>query len=224
MDQNNLPKTVAQEATQIATTQGGKKAGHFLETIADEKGDTFLMEQVFPNLSIDVVAKTVREFDSTIPSIIAVLMDPEKVAEMVKVEPTYWDLNDESNFDAQQNVISILVQFTDEQPHHKKLELIEAIASSEFGLQYMSVGFIGIDFQKFNENYTFDFENYENYGTDVYMLSFIRCYLPKIYNQILDYLNSYDFSKLVDSVKTQADEQKIGALNVDEMFSPATKT
>ena len=200
------------------TRESGRNAGNILEDIASEDGDQKMIA-VISELDIMSVAKILRDFDATIPSIAAWLMDPETIGEMLDVEPSYWENElEKGGVTAQDSVKSMLSQIflTRADDEERQTEILDAINQSETGLLYLSLPFIGFDFE------SIDFEEEAVSGSDEELLIKIKSLSESIYQAILDTSVNGNLDNIEAILKSQANNIRVGEISsdTDDMFEP----
>lgn len=200
------------------TRESGRNAGNILEDIASTEGDQKMIA-VISELDIMSVAKILRDFDATIPSIAAWLMDPETIGEMLDVEPSYWENElEKGGVTAQDSVKSMLSQIflTRADDEERQTEILDAINHSETGLLYLSLPFIGFDFE------SIDFEEEAVSGSDEELLIKIKSLSESIYQAILDTSVNGNLDNIEAILKSQANNIRVGEISsdTDDMFEP----
>jgi len=200
------------------THESGRNGGDILEDIASTEGDQTMIA-VLSELDIMSVAKILRDFDATIPSIAAWLMDPEAISNMLDVEPSYWESEFEKGaFTAQDSVKSMLSQLflTQSDDEERESEILDAIIQSETGILYLSLPFIGFDFDSID-----DTEEPVS-GSDEELLVKIKSLNTSIYEAILATSKNGDFEKIEAILKSQANNIRVGDISddTDDMFEP----
>jgi len=200
------------------THESGRNGGDILEDIASTEGDQTMIA-VISELDIMSVAKILRDFDATIPSIAAWLMDPETISKMLDVEPSYWEHEFEKGaFTAQDSVKSMLSQLflTQSDDEEREAEILEAIIHSETGILYLSLPFIGFDFE------SIDHTEEPVSGSDEELLVKIKSLNESIYEAILATSKNGDFEKIEAILKSQANNIRVGDISddTDDMFEP----
>ena len=209
---------VLAEKVVAITRESGRNAGNILEDIASEDGDQKMIA-VISELDIMSVAKILRDFDATIPSIAAWLMDPETIGEMLDVEPSYWENElEKGGVTAQDSVKSMLSQIflTRTDDDERQTEILDAINHSETGLLYLSLPFIGFDFE------SIDFEEEAVSGSDEELLIKIKSLSESIYQAILDTSVNGNLDNIEAILKSQANNIRVGEISsdTDDMFEP----
>ena len=200
------------------TRESGRNAGNILEDIASTEGDQKMIA-VISQLDIMSVAKILRDFDATIPSIAAWLMDPETIGEMLDVEPSYWENElEKGGVTAQDSVKSMLSQIflTRADDEERQTEILDAINQSETGLLYLSLPFIGFDFE------SIDFEEEPVSGSDEELLIKIKSLRESIYKAIVDTSVNGNLDNIEAILKSQANSIRVGEISsdTDDMFEP----
>ena len=200
------------------TRESGRNAGNILEDIASEDGDQKMIA-VISELDIMSVAKILRDFDATIPSIAAWLMDPETIGEMLDVEPSYWENElEKGGVTAQDSVKSMLSQIflTRADDEERQIKILDAINQSETGLLYLSLPFIGFDFE------SIDFEEEPVSGSDEELLIKIKSLRESIYKAIVDTSVNGNLDNIEAILKSQANSIRVGEISsdTDDMFEP----
>lgn len=209
---------VLAEKVVAITHESGRNGGDILEEIASAEGDETMIA-VISELDIMSVAKILREFDATIPSIAAWLMDPETISNMLDVEPSYWEHEFEKGaFTAQDSVKSMLSQLflTSRDDEERESEILDAIIESETGILYLSLPFIGLDVE------AIDHTEEQVSGSDEELLIKIKSLNPSIYEAILATSKNGDFEKIEAILKSQANNIRVGDISddTDDMFEP----
>jgi len=209
---------VLAEKVVAITHESGRNGGDILEDIASTEGDQTMIA-VLSELDIMSVAKILRDFDATIPSIAAWLMDPEAISNMLDVEPSYWESEFEKGaFTAQDSVKSMLSQLflTQSDDEERESEILDAIIQSETGILYLSLPFIGFDFDSID-----DTEEPVS-GSDEELLVKIKSLNTSIYEAILTTSKNGDFEKIEAILKSQANNIRVGDISddTDDMFEP----
>ncbi len=209
---------VLAEKVVAITHESGRNGGDILEDIASTEGDQTMIA-VLSELDIMSVAKILRDFDATIPSIAAWLMDPEAISNMLDVEPSYWESEFEKGaFTAQDSVKSMLSQLflTQSDDEERESEILDAIIQSETGILYLSLPFIGFDFDSID-----DTEEPVS-GSDEELLVKIKSLNTSIYEAIVATSKNGDFEKIEAILKSQANNIRVGDISddTDDMFEP----
>ena len=200
------------------THESGRNGGNILEDIASTEGDQTMIA-VISELDIMSVAKILREFDATIPSIAAWLMDPETIGSMLDVEPSYWEQElQKGAFNAQDSVKSMLSQIflTQTDDEERELAILSAIVESETGILYLSLPFIGLDFE------AIDHDEEATSGSDEELLLKIKSLDVSVYKAILSTCERGDYEKIEAILKSQANNLRVGEISddTDDMFEP----
>ena len=177
------------------------------------------MIAVISELDIMSVAKILREFDATIPSIAAWLMEPETIRKMLDVEPSYWERELEKGvFSAQDSVKSMLSQLflTQSDDEDRETAILDAIIQSETGILYLSLPFIGFDFD------SIDHAEEAVSGSDEELLVKIKSLNASIYEDILATSKNGDLEEIETILKSQANNTTVGDISndTDDMFEP----
>ena len=209
---------VLAEKVVAITHESGRNGGNILEEIASAEGDQTMIA-VISELDIMSVAKILREFDATIPSIAAWLMDPETIGNMLDVEPSYWENEFEKGaFNAQDSVKSMLSQIflTQSDDEEREAAILAAIMESETGILYLSLPFIGFDFESIDQT------EEPVSGSDEELLLKIKSLNTSTYEQILATSERGDFEKIEAILKSQANNIRVGEISneTDDMFEP----
>jgi hypothetical protein len=209
---------VLAEKVVAITRESGRNGGDILEDIASAEGDQKMIA-VISELDIMSVAKILRDFDATIPSIAAWLMDPETIGEMLDVEPSYWENElEKGGVTAQDSVKSMLSQIflTRTDDEERQAEILDAINHSETGLLYLSLPFIGFDFE------SIDFEEEPVSGSDEELLLMIKSLREPIYKAIVATSKNGDLENIEAILKSQANNIRVGEISsdTDDMFEP----
>ena len=209
---------VLAEKVVAITHESGRNGGNILEEIASTEGDQTMIA-VISKLDIMSVAKILREFDATIPSIAAWLMDPETIGNMLDVEPSYWENEFEKGaFNAQDSVKSMLSQIflTQSDDEEREAAILAAIMESETGILYLSLPFIGFDFESIDQT------EEPVSGSDEELLLKIKSLHTSTYEQILATSERGDFEKIEAILKSQANNIRVGEISneTDDMFEP----
>jgi len=200
------------------TRESGRNAGNILEDIASTEGDQKMIA-VISQLDVMSVAKIVRNFDATIPSIAAWLMDPDTIGEMLDVEPSYWESEFEKGaVTAQDSVKSMLSQIflTRSDDDERQTEILDAINHTETGLLYLSLPFIGFDIE------SIDFEEEAVSGSDEELLIKIKSLNESIYKAIIETSKNGNLDNIEAILKSQANSIRVGEISsdTDDMFEP----
>jgi len=208
---------LAQKVVAI-THESGRNGGDILEDIASTEGDQTMIA-VISELDIMSVAKILREFDATIPSIAAWLMEPEAISNMLDVEPSYWENElQKGAFNAQDSVKSMLSQIflTQNDDEERELAILSAIVNSETGILYLSLPFIGLDFA------AIDHDEEATSGSDEELLLKIKLLDIAVYKAILSTCERGDYEKIEAILKSQANNLRVGEISddTDDMFEP----
>jgi hypothetical protein len=208
---------LAQKVVAI-THESGRNGGDILEDIASTEGDQTMIA-VISELDIMSVAKILREFDATIPSIAAWLMEPEAISNMLDVEPSYWENElQKGAFNAQDSVKSMLSQIflTQNDDEEREQAILSAIVESETGILYLSLPFIGLDFA------AIDHDEEATSGSDEELLLKIKLLDISVYKAILSTCERGDYEKIEAILKSQANNLRVGEISddTDDMFEP----
>jgi len=209
---------VLAEKVVAITHESGRNGGDILEDIASTEGDQTMIA-VISELDIMSVAKILREFDATIPSIAAWLMEPEAIRNMLDVEPSYWENElQKGAFNAQDSVKSMLSQIflTQIDDEERELAILSAIVESETGILYLSLPFIGLDFA------AIDHDEEATSGSDEELLLKIKLLDISVYKAILSTCERGDYEKIEAILKSQANNLRVGEISddTDDMFEP----
>jgi len=209
---------VLAEKVVAITHESGRNGGDILEDIASTEGDQTMIA-VISELDIMSVAKILREFDATIPSIAAWLMEPEAIRNMLDVEPSYWENElQKGAFNAQDSVKSMLSQIflTQIDDEERELAILTAIVESETGILYLSLPFIGLDFA------AIDHDEEATSGSDEELLLKIKLLDISVYKAILSTCERGDYEKIEAILKSQANNLRVGEISddTDDMFEP----
>ena len=209
---------VLAEKVVAITRESGRNGGDILEDIASSDGDQKMIA-VISELDIMSVAKILRGFDATIPSIAAWLMDPETIGDMLDVEPSYWESElEKGGVTAQDSVKSMLSQIflTRTDDDERQTEILDAINHTETGLLYLSLPFIGFDFE------SIDFEEEPVSGSDEELLVKIKSLREPIYKAIVATSKNGDLDNIEAILKSQANNIRVGEISseTDDMFEP----
>ena len=209
---------VLAERVVAITHESGRNGGDILEKIASTEGDQTMIA-VISELDIMSVAKILREFDATIPSIAAWLMDPETIGNMLDVEPSYWEHEFQKGaFNAQDSVKSMLSQIflTQSDDEERESAILAAIMESETGILYLSLPFIGFEFD------SIDHAEEPVSGSDEELLLKIKALNTSTYEAILATSERGDFEKIEAILKSQANNIRVGEISneTDDMFEP----
>jgi hypothetical protein len=209
---------VLAEKVVAITRESGRNGGDILEDIASAEGDQKMIA-VISELDIMSVAKILRDFDATIPSIAAWLMDPETIGDMLDVEPSYWENElEKGGVTAQDSVKSMLSQIflTRTDDDERQAEILDAINHSETGLLYLSLPFIGFDFE------SIDHQEEPVSGSDEELLVKIKSLREPIYQAIVETCKNGDLEKIEAILKSQANNIRVGEISsdTDDMFEP----
>ncbi len=200
------------------THENGRNGGDILEQIASDEGDQTMIA-VISELDIMSVAKILRSFDATVPSIAAWLMEPETIGNMLDVEPSYWENElKKGAFNAQDSVKSMLSQIflTQSDDEERELSILDAIVASETGILYLSLPFIGFDFE------SIDLTEESVSGSDEELLLKLKSLSPSIYEDIVATSARGDFETIEAILKSQANNIRVGDISddTDDMFEP----
>ena len=149
----NLPTTTV--GILALTQTNGLKAGKALEEIASKKGDDAMMK-IVKEMGTFNFAKVARAHDVTIPCIGFSLMSVEHIAELLLVDPSYWtgtlSANDGFTIHIQSDAQTLLSQvFLSDTDENKLQKVLEKLVNNTFGLMYLSVPFLDMEIQKFDE-------------------------------------------------------------------------
>lgn len=209
---------VLAEKVVAITHESGRNGGDILEDIASKDGDQTMIS-VISELDVMTVAKILRDFDATVPSIAAWLMDPETISNMLDVEPSYWEHELEKGaFTAQDSVKSMLSQIflTQRDEEERESEILDAIIESETGILYLSLPFIGCDFD------AIDHTEEQTSGSDEELLLKIKSLNESIFEAIVTTSKNGDFEKIEAILKSQANNIRVGEISddTDDMFEP----
>lgn len=209
---------VLAEKVVAITHESGRNGGDILEQIASDEGDQTMIA-VISELDIMSVAKILRSFDATVPSIAAWLMEPETIGSMLDVEPSYWENELEKGaFNAQDSVKSMLSQIflTQNDDEERELAILTAIVESETGILYLSLPFIGFDFE------SIDLTEEPVSASDEELLLKIKSLSSSVYEAIVATSARGDFEKIEAILKSQANNIRVGDISddTDDMFEP----
>jgi hypothetical protein len=209
---------VLAEKVVAITRESGRNGGDILEDIASAEGDQKMIA-VISELDIMSVAKILRDFDATIPSIAAWLMDPETIGDLLDVEPSYWENElEKGGVTAQDSVKSMLSQIflTRTDDDERQTEILDAINHSETGLLYLSLPLIGFVFE------SIDHQEEPVSGSDEELLVKIKSLREPIYQAIVETSKNGDLEKIEAILKSQANNIRVGEISsdTDDMFEP----
>ncbi|MES2825707.1 MAG: hypothetical protein V4732_19050 [Pseudomonadota bacterium] len=141
---NSLIESAATEIKQLATVEP-KLASKKFELMANTMSDAQLIEVIE---AIDIVTLTQinSQHDLSFPSIIAELMTPEKIRDIVCQQPLYWEEKIKNNADElKQHTFEFLTYLIRSQDSdEKRAEILQCVAEDNAGLFYLSIPFIEI--------------------------------------------------------------------------------
>jgi hypothetical protein len=141
---NSLIEIAATEIKQLATVEP-KQASRKFELMANTMSDAELIEVIE---AIDIVTLTQinSQHDLSFPSIIAELMTPEKIRDIVCQQPLYWEEKIKNNADElKQHTFEFLTYLIRSQDNdEKRAEILQCVAEDSAGLFYLSIPFIEI--------------------------------------------------------------------------------
>jgi hypothetical protein len=141
---NSLIEIAATEIKQLATVEP-KQASKKFELMASTMSDAQLIEVIE---AIDIVTLTQinSQHDLSFPSIIAELMTPEKIRDIVCQQPLYWEEKIKNNADElKQHTFEFLTYLIRSQDSdEKRTEILQCVAEDSAGLFYLSIPFIEI--------------------------------------------------------------------------------
>jgi hypothetical protein len=141
---NSLIEIAATEIKQLATVEP-KQASKKFELMANTMSDEQLIEVIE---AIDIVTLTQinSQHDLSFPSIIAELMTPEKIRDIVCQQPLYWEEKIKNNADElRQHTFEFLTYLIRSQDSdEKRAEILQCVAEDSAGLFYLSIPFIEI--------------------------------------------------------------------------------
>jgi hypothetical protein len=146
-------------------------------------------------------------------------MDPETKGNMLDVEPSYWEHEFQKGaFNAQDSVKSMLSQIflTQSDDEERESAILDAIMESETGILYLSLPFIGFDFD------SIDHAEEPISGSDEELLLKIKSLNTSTYKAILATSERGDFEKIEAILKSQANNLRVGEISnaTDDMFEP----
>jgi hypothetical protein len=141
---NSLIEIAATEIKQLATVEP-KQASKKFELMASTMSDEQLIEVIE---AIDIVTLTQinSQHDLSFPSIIAELMTPEKIRDIVCQQPLYWEEKIKNNAEElKQHTFDFLTYLIRSQDSdEKRTEILQCVAEDSAGLFYLSIPFIEI--------------------------------------------------------------------------------
>lgn len=219
----NLPTTTKGILT--LTQSNGLKAGKALEQIAKDQGDTAMMNVVH-EMGVFNFAKVARAHDATIDCLALKLMTAEDIAQLLLVDPTYWKgalhANRGETVTVQSDAQTLLTQlFLSDIDENKLEEVLEILLQNKHGLMYLSVPFLEVEIQQFDDS-----EIHENNylecvsGSPSELLYKIKYLSEEAYNGILEILDNGSLSYVVSVLRDNANEAVLGDVAEDtkDMF------
>ena len=141
---NSLIEIAATEIKQLATVEP-KQASKKFELMASTMSDAQLLEVIE---AIDIVTLTQinSQHDLSCPSIIAELMTPEKIRDIVCQQPLYWEEKIKNNAEELKHhtfeFLTYLIR--SQESDEKRAEILQCVAEDSAGLFYLSIPFIEI--------------------------------------------------------------------------------
>lgn len=223
MTTTNLPTTTAGILT--LTQSNGLKAGKALEQIAVTDGDAAMMAVVH-EMGVFNFAKVARSHDATIECIALSQMSAEDIAELLLVDPSYWKgpLSSEGGFTVhiQSDAQTLLSQlFLSDIAEDKLKEVLDILLQNKFGLMYLSVPFLDVEIQEFDED-----DMHENIylecvsGSPSELLFKIKYLSSEAYSGILEILENGNLSYITSILQDNANAAALGDVAEDtkDMF------
>ena len=139
---NSLIEITAIEIKELAVIEP-KQASEKFELIAKTMSDEQLGE-VIEQIDIVTLTQINGQHDMSFPSIIAELMTPERIRDIVCQQPLYWEEAIKNNADELQqhtfDFLNYLIRTQDSEA--KQREILECVADDPAGLFYLAIPFI----------------------------------------------------------------------------------
>ena len=214
-----MDKEIAVLADKVITIaqENGRGAGEFVEGIASAEGDSKMLS-VLSELDIMTIAKIIREYDATIPSIATWLLDADTIKKLVDVEPAYWQHEFEKGaWTAQDGAKTLLTQiFLSQSDDERQIEILKALSQDNNGLLYLSMPFIGFDFE------SIDFNEEQVSGSNAELAVKIRTLNESVYKEVVECSRSGNLDAFEAELIEQANRSRVGDLDeeTDDMFEP----
>ncbi len=195
-----------------------QKAEKGLETLADEKGDEFAKE-ILTHISPIKIAAILRQNDYSCPSLISWQLTPKVTANVLKVDPLFWEsvLNHnrvDNFFQIQGDALNLIASLTliDKNRNERK-EIFKYIASDELSLNYLFLPFIGWEIKKNQMLFIEDLEVDSGSADHLFeemrwsapfvaksVYDFVYSDSPSLFNHITDlWLSSLDYIDIFDT-------------------------
>lgn len=223
MTTKNLPTTT--DGILTLTQSNGLEAGRALEQIAATQGDSAMMAVVH-EMGVFNFAKVARVHDVTIECIALSQMSAEDIAKLLLVDPSYWKgpLNAQSGFTVhiQSDAQTLLSQlFLSDISEDKLKEVLDILVQNKFGLMYLSVPFLDVEIQKFEEEEMHDNIYLECVsGSPSELLFKIKYLSSEAYEGIIDILANGSLSYIASTLQDNASQAALGDVAEDtkDMF------
>lgn len=179
-----------------------QKAEKALETLADKRGDEFV-KKILTHLSPVKIAAILRQNDYSCPSMIAWQLTPKVVANVLKVDPLFWEsvLNHakvENFLQIQDDALNLMASLIliDKNRNEQK-EILENIASDELSLNYLFLPFIHWELKK-RQTFLIEDLDTDDGGAD-HFFEVIRWSAPSVAKNVYDFVYTRSPS-LVDHI------------------------
>jgi hypothetical protein len=211
---------------------GARQAGDELENIANSEGDSGALALI-NELPVATVTEILTAYDYTTYSIIPYLITPEKVKDIVKNAPAFWNANSfvSSDYDdiqrSAQDLLTHLVLV--QQDTQRQITIIKSIAEIEEGLNLFIIALIGVESISNDEafNYLdnlFDNVSLSEQGSVSELLEIMRKHTPDVLTIIKTYSQSDKWQQLVlslgDFMRKKALKERHGINDdFDDMFT-----
>ncbi|MCX6740301.1 MAG: hypothetical protein NTZ49_03675 [Candidatus Parcubacteria bacterium] len=142
-----LPAEERANALKVITAQSGKHGENEIEKLADTEGDHSAIA-VLLRLNPLEIGRLIKTGDVTVPTMTAILANPQQIVEMLAMDPMAWEkeLNTENLFELQNEALGVISQIlANTLDRAKQLEILEAICANKNAFFYLCFPFIGIN-------------------------------------------------------------------------------
>lgn len=142
-----LPAEERAQALKVITAHSGKHGENEIMKLADTEGDHSAVA-VLLRLNPLEIGRLIKTGDITIPTMTAILANPQQIAEMLAMDPMAWEkeLNTQNLFELQNEALDMISQIlANTLDRVKQLEILEAIRANKNAFFYLCFPFIGIN-------------------------------------------------------------------------------
>ncbi len=188
-----ITKTTLSKVVEQITEMPISVAEKAIDDIAHRKGDEYVKE-ILENLSPVKIVAILREHDFSSPSIISLILSPEVIVKVLRIDPLFWkSINDENNSgnfykiqnDALDLLTSLLLNIDDKE---RQGEIVQLISCDSLSLPYILLPFIDSEIKEEQTQFLDDPDI--DFGTSEHLFEIIRWVAPDVAKKIFNFIYS----------------------------------